>query len=136
MKRIIFATASAVLFATLQSASAATPRVVHYLNCGESDAPMFDAIVVNLEHHYRPRSSQLIASVYHRVEQATNLITRVNVRERQARRPGAPKEFLGEGFYLEVQTTVPPSHKGLPGKLDLRSDNLSIKTEMNCRFSR
>lgn len=137
MKPLMLAMAGAALFGTLQSASA-EPRVIHYMHCGEANAPMFDAIVVNLDHYFTPgrKDGKLVASVYHRVEQATNLISRLDVSERQARRPGAPKEFLGKDFYLEVQTTVKPSRKGFPAKLELRSGKLSTQINMNCQFVR
>jgi len=116
-------------------ATNADAAVMHYLQCSEVDAPMFDAIVVNIDRFMSPEMNTK-ASVYHRMEQNTVLVARVDVIERQARRPGAPKEFVGEGFHLEVQTTVAPSPKGFPARLKLKLENHHLDFEMSCSFVR
>ena len=138
MKNIYLAILGILVLATANTASAADLSVMHYLTCQEADAPMFDAVVINIDRVFDAASEPngyLVASVYHRVEQDSILVTRVNVNERQARRPGAPKEFVGEGLMLQVKTTVTPSRKGFPGQLVL-TDKLQTEIAVNCQFTR
>lgn len=137
MKRVCFGLTGALLLFTVPLAQASKPpQVIHYLSCQELSAPMFDAVVVNVDQYYNPiyKTRQLMASVYHRVEQGTILVSRTAVTERQARHPKAPKEFKGKGIYLEVQTSTPPTKKGFPGRLELRLQNLQTQMETNCQF--